>query len=57
MRGVLALLLQPRRLLTLVGALLAAAAYVWLQAVRAVPRVRRRKAARRAAWQARARRP
>jgi hypothetical protein len=38
-----------RRILKLAGAALAFAAYVWFAAVRAVPAVKRRKAARRAA--------
>jgi hypothetical protein len=37
-----------RRILKLVGAALAFAVYVWFAAVRAVPKVRRRKADRRA---------
>ena len=56
-RGVLFLVLHPKRLLTLFAALLAFLAYVWIAAVRFVPAVRRRKAAKRAAWQARPRRP
>jgi hypothetical protein len=56
MPGVLLLFLRPKRLLTLVAALFASIAYVWIAAVRAVPGVRRRKAARRAAWRARPRR-
>jgi hypothetical protein len=55
-RGVLYLLLHPKRLLTLFAGLLAFVAYVWIGAVRAVPGVKRRKAARRAAWKARPRR-
>jgi hypothetical protein len=38
-----------RRILKLVGAAVAFATYVWFAAVRAVPAVKRRKAARRAA--------
>jgi hypothetical protein len=52
-RLLLFFVLRPRRLLASIGALLAFAVYVWIAAVRAVPEVRRRKAARRAAWQAR----
>jgi hypothetical protein len=52
-RGVLYLLLHPRRLLTVVGALVAGALYVWIAAVRAVPGVRRRKAAFRESWRQR----
>ena len=51
------MVLHPKRLLALIGAVLSAAAYVWFAAVRAVPGVRRRKAAARSAWQKRARRP
>jgi hypothetical protein len=53
--GVLLFLLHPRRLLTLVAGFLAAIAYVWVASVRAVPGVRRRKAAMREAWRARPR--
>jgi hypothetical protein len=52
-RGVFFFLLHPRRLLTLVAGLLASVAYVWIAAVRAVPGVKRRKAAARAGWRAR----
>jgi hypothetical protein len=55
--GFLLYFLHPKRLLTLVAGLFAAIAYIWIAAVRAVPGVRRRKAARRAAWLARPRRP
>lgn len=51
----LSLLLHPRRLLTALGVLLGAFLYVWLAAVRAVPRVRRRKAALRRTRRARSR--
>jgi hypothetical protein len=37
-----------RRILTLLGALVGIALYVWFAAVRALPAVKRRKAARRA---------
>ncbi|HSG12490.1 MAG TPA: hypothetical protein VLA22_01325 [Gaiellaceae bacterium] len=53
MRGVAFLLFHPKRLVTLVGGVFAASAYVWIAAVHAVPRVRRRKAAARRAWQSR----
>jgi hypothetical protein len=56
-RGVLFLLLHPKRLLTFFAALFGFIAYVWIAAVRAVPAVRRRKAAKRAAWRSRPRRP
>ncbi len=52
-QGILSLLLHPRRLLTILAGILAAIAYVWIAAVRAVPGVRRRKAAARAEWRAR----
>lgn len=41
----LSLLLHPKRLVAALGALVAALLYLWVAAVRAVPRVRRRKAA------------
>ncbi len=47
-RGVLFFVLHPKRLLALVGGLTGAVLYVWYAAVRAVPGVRRRKAAMRA---------
>lgn len=49
-RGVLFFALHPKRLLALIATLLAGALYVWFAAVRAVPGVRRRKSAARAAW-------
>ena len=49
------LLLHPRRLLTLLAALVGAVLYVWVAAVRAVPGVRERKAAARRAWRLRQR--
>jgi hypothetical protein len=52
-RGVLFFVLHPKRLLALIGWLLAAALYVWFASVRAVPAVRRRKAAVREAWRKR----
>jgi hypothetical protein len=54
-RGVLFLLLHPKRLLTLIAGLFAAFLYVWIAAVRAVPEVKRRKAAFRKAWRSRRR--
>jgi hypothetical protein len=55
MRGLLILALHPRRLLAALGALLAGLLYVWFASVRAVPEVRRRKAAAREAWRRRGR--
>jgi hypothetical protein len=55
-RGVLYLLLHPRRLLTILAALAGAVLYVWVAAVRAVPGVRERKEAARRRWRERARR-
>jgi len=55
-RGVTFFLFHPKRLLALLGGILAAIAYVWIAAVRAVPGVRCRKAAAREAWQSRPRR-
>ena len=52
-RGVLYLLLHPKRLLTLVAALLGSVAYVWVAAVRAVPGVKERKEAARRSWRER----
>jgi hypothetical protein len=52
-RGVLYLLLHPRRLLTAIAVLVAGALYVWIAAVRSVPGVRRRKAALRESWRQR----
>ncbi|HUF02075.1 MAG TPA: hypothetical protein VMN35_06590 [Gaiellaceae bacterium] len=49
------LILHPRRLLTLVAALVGTALYVWVAAVRAVPGVRARKAEARARWRTRRR--
>ncbi len=48
-RGLFALLSRPRRLLGLVAGLVGFVLYVWYAAVRAVPNVKRRKAARRRA--------
>jgi hypothetical protein len=44
-----------RRIIQAVAAVLALLTYVWFAAVRLAPRVKRRKAARRAAWRARSR--
>ncbi len=54
-RALLFLALNPKRLLALVGGLVGAALYVWVAAVRAVPRVQARKAAARNTWRARER--
>jgi hypothetical protein len=54
--GALLLLLRPKRLLTLFAAFFGGLAYLWIASVRAVPGVRRRKAAWRAAWRTRTRR-
>jgi hypothetical protein len=52
MRG-LSLLLHPMRLVKLVVGLFAFLVYVWFASVRAVPNVKRRKAAMRAYWRER----
>jgi len=52
-QGILSLVLHPRRLLTILAGILATIAYVWIAAVRAVPGVRRRKAAARVERRAR----
>jgi hypothetical protein len=52
-RGVLYVILHPRRLLTLAAALTGAVLYVWVAAVRAVPDVKERKAAARSRWRMR----
>jgi hypothetical protein len=49
-QGVLFFALHPKRLLALIGGLVAGALYVWFVAVRAVPGVHRRKSAAREAW-------
>ena len=54
MRWVLTIL-HPKRLLGALAGMIAAFLYVWFAAVRAVPGVRRRKAAARAAWRQRER--
>jgi hypothetical protein len=53
--ALLSLLLHPKRLLALVGGVLAFVLYVWIAAVRAVPAVHERKAAFRRAWRQRQR--
>jgi hypothetical protein len=55
-RGVLFFVLRPKRLLALVASVIGAFLYVWFAAVRAVPNVKRRKAAAREAWRNRSRR-
>lgn len=55
-RGFLTIVLHPRRLLGLLAAFAGTVVYVWFAAVRAVPGVRRRKAAAREAWRQRERR-
>jgi hypothetical protein len=50
-RGVLFILRRPRQFLALLGASLGMLLYVWVAAVRAVPDVRGRKAARRREWE------
>jgi hypothetical protein len=52
-RGVLYVLLHPRRLLTVLATLVGLVLYVWVAAVRAVPGVRMRKEAARQAWRLR----
>jgi hypothetical protein len=54
-RALLFVVLHPRRLLTLLAAMVGAFLYVWIAAVRAVPAVRERKTAWRRAWHARER--
>jgi hypothetical protein len=49
--------LHPKRLGAVIGGVLGVFAYVWIASVRAVPGVRRRKAAARERWRARERRP
>jgi hypothetical protein len=56
MRGFL-FLLHPKRLLAVLAGLLGGLLYVWFAAVRAVPGVKRRKAAMRERWRNRERRP
>ena len=54
-RALLLLALHPKRLLAVIGGVIGAVAYVWIAAVRSVPRVRARKTAKRRAWQTRTR--
>ena len=54
-RALLSLALHPKRLLALMGGLIGATLYVWIAAVRAIPRVQERKTAQRRAWRARRR--
>ena len=54
-RALLYFAFNPKRLLQLLAGLVGAALYVWFAAVRAVPRVEERKAARREAWRRRER--
>ena len=54
-RALLFVVLHPKRLLALLGALLGAFLYVWIAAVRAVPGVRERKTAWRRKWRERER--
>ena len=52
-RGVLFIALHPKRLFGLIAGLLGSVLYVWFEAVRSVPGVRRRKSAARDAWRSR----
>ena len=54
-RALLSLALPPKRLLALIGGLIGGLLYVWVAAVRAIPRVQERKTAQRRIWQARRR--
>ena len=54
-RALLFLALHPKRLLALIGGLIGGLLYVWVAAVRAIPRVQERKTAQRRIWQARRR--
>jgi len=54
-RALLYLALNPKRLLQLIAGLVGTVLYVWFAAVRAVPGVEERKAARREAWRSRVR--
>lgn len=54
-RALLSLALHPKRLLALIGGLIGGLLYVWVAAVRAIPRVQERKTAQRRIWQARRR--
>jgi hypothetical protein len=55
-RGVMYVVLHPRRVLTLIAALVGAVLYVWVAAVRAVPGVEARKETARRKWRERDRR-
>jgi hypothetical protein len=55
MRGLLTVALHPRRILAALAGIVAVFLYVWFASVRAVPGVRRRKAAAREAWRRRQR--
>lgn len=55
-RGVMYVVLHPKRVLTLLAALVGAVVYVWMAAVRAVPGVEARKEAARRRWRERDRR-
>jgi hypothetical protein len=54
-RALLLVVLHPKRLLALLAGVVGAVLYVWIAAVRAVPRVRERKTAWRRAWRDRER--
>ena len=54
-RALLSLALHPKRMLALIGGVLAFFVYAWIAAVRAVPAVRERKTAWRRAWRGRER--
>ena len=55
-RGVMYVVLHPRRVLTLLAAIVGAVLYVWVAAVRAVPGVEARKETARRRWRERDRR-
>jgi hypothetical protein len=54
-RALLLVVLHPKRLLALVAGAVGAFLYVWIAAVRSVPRVQARKTAQRRAWRERER--
>jgi hypothetical protein len=54
-RALLYVALHPKRLLALLAGAVGTFLYVWVAAVRAVPVVKQRKAAKRRAWRARVR--
>jgi hypothetical protein len=54
-RALLYVVLHPMRLLALLGALVGGLLYVWIAAVRSVPRVKERKTASRREWRERER--